>query len=631
MINDSVTKLNVINENENIFDSGKYVIPLYQREFAWEEKQLQQLIEDINSIDENDYYLGSLIVSKKEDKYEVIDGQQRLTALFLLLNCLGYTVENNLEFACRKKSNYTLNNIRALIKDKNDLDNDLIETGITSGIKLLIELIEKEDKTKFIEKLKKVILYRIEVPEHTDLNHYFEIMNTRGEQLEQQDILKAELMSYLSEDSDREVFAMIWDACSDMTGYVQMHFISKNNRIRNNLFGCHWNELPSKNYEDIPFNNYEDIKNIIISKDDEENTEKTNVIKNNFTIQEIISPNFKIEEDKIIDNENEDTKIRFESIIDFPYFLLHTLKVFIMRDKPKYNIQKLLDDKKLCKTFEDLIKNEYKDNKENFSKEFITCLLKTRFLFDKYIIKREFLTDDSEGEWSLKSIYTSGEKSKKKAYAKNTYDYKNPITNNTNIMIQSALRVSFTSPKIMHWITELLSGLYYKYNEYVYNYTTKAEEIAKEDIRDFLNKRNYSMGVNTPHIVLNFLDYIIWRDKPKEYDFLNYNDFVFEFRNSVEHWYPRNPSDGTIPIWEKDEDGSVDRFGNLCLVQRTINSKFSNMPPEAKSSTFEKMIAKGSLKLRIMSEITGNAQDWKITTCEKHEKEMLGLLQKEVL
>ncbi len=631
MINDSVTKLNVINENENIFDSGKYIIPLYQREFAWEEKQLQQLIEDIDDIGENEnYYLGSLIVYKNKDKYEVIDGQQRLTALFLLFNCLGFKVENNLEFSCRKKSNYTLNNIKALINDKNDLDNDLIEIGIKSGIKLLIELIEKLDnKDKFIENLKKVILYRIEVPEHTDLNHYFEIMNTRGEQLEQQDILKAELMSYLSDDNDREVFATIWDACSDMTGYVQMHFVRKNNRIRNNLFGCYWNELPSKNYEDIPFNNYEDIKNIIISKDDEENTEKTNIIKNNFTMQEIISPNFKIKEDKIIDNENEDTRIRFESIIDFPYFLLHTLKVFIMGDKPKYNIQKLLDDKKLCKTFEDLIKNEYKDNKENFSKEFITCLLKTRFLFDKYIIKREFLKDDSEGVWSLKSISTSGQKSKKKAYAKNTYDYKNPITNMTNIMIQSALRVSYTSPKNMHWITELLGGLYYKYNEYIYNYATKAEEIAKEDIRVFLNnKRNYSIGVKTPHIVLNFLDYII---KPKEYNFLNYDDFVFEFRNSIEHWYPRNPSDGTIPIWEEDEDGSVDRFGNLCLVQRTINSKFSNMPPEAKSKAFEKMIAKGSLKLRIMSEITGNAQDWKITTCEKHEKEMLGLLEKEVL
>lgn len=40
------------------------------------------------------------------------------------------------------------------------------------------------DKDSFIKKLSKIILYRIEVPEHTDLNRYFEIMNTRGEQLE---------------------------------------------------------------------------------------------------------------------------------------------------------------------------------------------------------------------------------------------------------------------------------------------------------------------------------------------------------------------------------------------------------------------------------------------------------------
>ena len=40
------------------------------------------------------------------------------------------------------------------------------------------------DKDSFIKKISKIILYRIEVPEHTDLNRNFEIMNTRGEQLE---------------------------------------------------------------------------------------------------------------------------------------------------------------------------------------------------------------------------------------------------------------------------------------------------------------------------------------------------------------------------------------------------------------------------------------------------------------
>ena len=69
------------------------------------------------------------------------------------------------------------------------------------------------------------MLYRIEVPENTDLNRYFEIMNTRGEQLEQHDILKAKLMAYLGENKrgEQEFFSRIWNACSDMTGYVQMH------------------------------------------------------------------------------------------------------------------------------------------------------------------------------------------------------------------------------------------------------------------------------------------------------------------------------------------------------------------------------------------------------------------------
>lgn len=194
------------------------------------------------------------------------------------------------------------------------------------------------------------------------------------------------------------------------------------------------------------------------------------------------------------------------------------------------------------------------------------------------------------------------------------------------IMIQSALRVSYTSPKVMHWITELLCGLYYNNNEYINNYAAKAEDIAKKQAKDFLDKGDFSMGVNTPHIVLNFLDYIIWKNEPNEY-----KDFVFEFRNSVEHWYPQNPSEGTIPRWEEDEkNNSIDRFGNLCLVQRTINSRFSNMAPEAKKSTFEKMISKGSLKLRIMSEKTESNQDWKNAACKKHEEEMIELLQNAV-
>ena len=90
----------------------------------------------------------------------------------------------------------------------------------------------------------------------------------------------------------------------------------------------------------------------------------------------------------------------------------------------------------------------------------------------------------------------------------------------------------------------------------------------------------------------------------------------------MEHWYPRNPSEGTFERWDDD----VDRFGNLCLIQRNVNSRFSNMSPEAKKSTFKDMIKKGSLKLRIMSEKTNESQKWKETICAQHEQEMLDLL-----
>ena len=54
------------------------------------------------------------------------------------------------------------------------------------------------------------------------------------------------------------------------------------------------------------------------------------------------------------------------------------------------------------------------------------------------------------------------------------------------------------------------------------------------------------------------------------------------------------------------------------------------MSPEAKKSTFKEMIAKGSLKLRIMSEMTKGtnaSRDWKESTYKEHEKEMITLLQ----
>jgi Uncharacterized conserved protein len=632
-----VTELHIIGEDNNIFDTDiEYNIPLYQRAYAWEDKQLVQLVEDILDVAEDaNYYIGSLIVSPQSGKYEVVDGQQRLTSLYLLLNCLGVKVKPTLTFACREKSNYTLRSIEELLlENRSKLDMDRIESGIQRGVKILSHELGKADfdKEAFMKKLVKVIVYRIEVPENTDLNRYFEIMNTRGEQLEQHDILKATLMSYLSDDAEKGLFAKIWDACSDMTGYVQMHFISKNNAVREAIFSSEWNWMPPKSWSKY--------KKVMKGRAQE---------AAGYSICDIIDKDFKVEDDE--GYEDGDIRVRFESVIEFPYFLIHTLKVFVNLYDVEHEkvdakiIDELLDDKKLIDAFNRVVSHGVTEeghivvNKEEFSRRFIICLLRTRYLFDKYIVKREYANDNTNGEWSLKSLYVSGQQSKKKPYYRNSKFTKfgewastNDWRTKTNIMMQSALRVSYTSPKVMHWITKLLIWLSeddckHIKNDDITKYDEFIEKIAidavKENFFNVCEDGTYAMGVNTPHIVFNYLDYLLWYYNRKKYD-----DFVFEFRNSVEHWYPQNPSEGTFEQWK---DG-VDQFGNLCIIQRNVNSKFSNMSPEAKKSTFKDMIVKGSIKLRIMSELTEKNIDkvaslyWKETMYKKHEEEMLKYL-----
>ena len=615
-----IEELRLYSKNNSVFNAkDKYIVPLYQRAYSWKEKEIEQLIDDINDFTDNNYYLGSLVVHKNSNKYEVIDGQQRLTTLFILFNVLGLDNHNSLSFECRDNSNHTLFHL-----GENDLEESLTEVNIINGYKIISQKLEKDvNKNSFIKKLSKIILYRIEVPEHTDLNRYFEIMNTRGEQLEQHDILKAQLMNDLNNEKERNAFAIIWDACADMTGYVQMHFPRN---IRDNVFNSGWDTLKDDTFKLL--------LSISESKKNSENIKVKDILKQGFNVDEQDGFNDK------------DERVRFESIIEFTYFLQHTLKVLILgknivHKNPKVKIiNELLDDKKLIDSFKNVIDNGVIDgneiDKHKFAMDFINCLLRCRFMFDKYIIKREYPLNDLEGVWSIKTLKTSGQQGQKKPYYSNTafhnekeWESTYAPRNTLNIMIQSCLRVSYTSPKIMHWITRLLTILYNSNNEYeLVNFNECSETIAKEAVeKDFFvvcekdNPYKYNMGVNTPHIVLNYLDYLIWKKNKQEY-----NDFVFEFRNSVEHWYPQHPSDGTFPKWEEN----VDTFGNLCIIQRNVNSKFSNMAPEAKKSTYKEMIAKGSLKLRLMANMTYSSIDWKDIYCDDHEQEMIRILKENV-
>lgn len=172
----------------HVFDNINYLVPIYQRNYAWSEIQIVQLIEDIeSSIDgsNKNYFLGNLIVNQTDNNvYEVIDGQQRLTTLYLIEKYLGVVfAKEALRFEARGKSNRTL----SYVSDNSNpvLIEELSSPEILNGFQIIDSYFKTQDidKSRFVRKLERVFLIQVQVPQNIDLNHYFEIMNTRGEQL----------------------------------------------------------------------------------------------------------------------------------------------------------------------------------------------------------------------------------------------------------------------------------------------------------------------------------------------------------------------------------------------------------------------------------------------------------------
>lgn len=76
---------------KKMLTDGIYTIPDYQREYDWEEEQINELIDDIKEIGVNDsYFIGHMVFEGKKngDSFIVIDGQQRITTITIMLCCL---------------------------------------------------------------------------------------------------------------------------------------------------------------------------------------------------------------------------------------------------------------------------------------------------------------------------------------------------------------------------------------------------------------------------------------------------------------------------------------------------------------------------------------------------------------
>lgn len=631
---------------EQIFDKeDQYTIPIYQRNYAWEESQIGQLVRDIYDVyqEGNNYYLGSLIVHNRNTEYETIDGQQRLTTLNILACVLKHVkgsveffnnVDVNLRFDSRTTSNKTLEYF-------NNNGNASTTLKLHEQMKQAYEIIEKKfqelfgidyAKTpKFHEYisylLEKVKILRIQVPEETDLNHYFEVMNNRGEQLEKHEVLKAKFLEVLSKSERSELysntFSLIWEACSYMDRYVQYVFKPDDRKA---LFGEYWDEMQFEIFEEI--------------------CDKVSVKKEKFlldegqkpTLEHIVLGTISIDETEG-QSINEEGLERFTPVTSFPHFLLQVLRVTV-------NSEVQLDDKKLIPQFKEHLLD--KDNALELTKIFANKLLYSKFLFDNYIVKRDYNNDKES--WAI--LRMKKQESHNIGYYVNTFEDNNQ--HNKLVYLQSMFHVSFPQTNYKHWLSACLKFLIDEDDVQLNQFIEYLEELSNafyfNRLNGLLNYHNiifknqgyepiinlsnemiethFNIGTNVNNFIFNRLDYLLYYNLEAQkqlvpldqrddvYFQFNKNDYEFNFRSSVEHYAPQNPKNNDHPI------SNVHNFGNLCLISASRNSEFSNKNiQEKKASTLGSKNSE-SLKQRLMM----CYKDWNENTVDEHQTHMIELL-----
>lgn len=264
-----MSKLSV--DQKNIYDlladkKSDFLIPDYQRPYAWDEDQCQTLWDDIFTFsfpnnnseefdDNEEYFLGTIVTFKNErGKQEVIDGQQRLTTLLLILRAFYDKFANMND----QNSKLTRDRIEKCIwrtdtfgnADKNTLkidsevatDNDkeefleLLKTGIVvANSKSQYVANYKFFQSKIDEFLSgypsyfpylparilgNCILLPIEAESQDTALRIFSTLNDRGLPLSDADIFKAQFYKYYGDKGEKDDFIEDWKMLEDITGRI---------------------------------------------------------------------------------------------------------------------------------------------------------------------------------------------------------------------------------------------------------------------------------------------------------------------------------------------------------------------------------------------------------------------------
>ncbi len=632
-----------------------YIIPIYQRNYNWGFDEITQLLQDIyesyHKDKTQDYFLGSLIVFKRQSAsiYEVIDGQQRLTTLHIILSLLWKEINRIYPLAydsrpevvsfftnlrrqqiAFKASNQEISeaNLINFLKAINTILNTKLESDIESTL-AIHNLIENDEIDSFIDYiLQKVILVEVVMPEDTDVASYFEIMNNRGKQLEEHEIIKAQLMTKIKNAKQRHLFGKVWDACSEMNRPVQKFFTPDERLI---LFGEEYDAVFPKKIMQLNYHTDNVVASSILD-----------ILKN---------PNQKLRSDALLEHEDElDEDVTYTSIIDFSNFLIHVLKlVYAQVDIP-------LSSDQLLKIFKDIPNNVLETVTPL---EFVQQLLFYRVVFDRFIVKstaglenNDAWDEEANGaRWILKKPVMRWQNRQKYAKYYRTLKFVNSFTETKDnlsyqeriVKLLSMLQVTYRQRKNKNYLQYILSlfdpstpsSLNISSAEYIKKIEAFAlQQFEKLDIVDFLSsdlesdftqENVYWNGTDTPHFIFNFIDYLLWVNQVwNEVDYGILPNFDFTYRNSVEHHFPQAQQD-LLTTTDIDKNVILHCLGNLCLISKGANSKLNDRSAWDKAT--DPRYSNGTLtpKRKIMYSIT-QENKWNIKQIIEHYYEIVKVL-----
>lgn len=255
-----MSKLNIDQQTIKELFSNKrsdFLIPDYQRPYAWEETECQTLWDDIFAFafpendyslfksDEDEYFLGPIVTFKNSDgKLEIIDGQQRLTTLMLLLRAffakfgdmqdanskstsedIAKCIWKTDEFGNPDKNKLKIDSEVSSDDDKEEFLSILKNGKVAAGQKSRYAktyMFFEEKINDFLQHfptyfaylptriLNNCILLPIEAESQDTALRIFSTLNDRGKPLSDTDIFKAQFYKYYSDKGQKDVFIQRW-------------------------------------------------------------------------------------------------------------------------------------------------------------------------------------------------------------------------------------------------------------------------------------------------------------------------------------------------------------------------------------------------------------------------------------